>query len=63
MNYTQQKYILMGHDRFEPMTAPVQYNNYDNLTLEVLVNYTGISQEILLVCVNTPEILTASLRE
>lgn len=29
------------------MAVLVQYNDYDSLTLEELVNYTGISQDIL----------------
>ena len=45
MNYTQQKYILMTSSY--QMAVLVQYNDYDSLTLEELVNYTGISQEIL----------------
>ena len=44
-NYTQQKYILMTSSY--QMAVLVQYNDYDSLTLEELVNYTGISQEIL----------------
>lgn len=44
-NYTNQKYILMTSSY--QMAVLVQYNDYDSLTLEELVNYTGISQDIL----------------
>ena len=44
-NYTQQKYTLMTSSY--QMAVLVQYNDYDSLTLEELVKYTGINQESL----------------
>ncbi|KAH8103781.1 Cullin-domain-containing protein [Phellopilus nigrolimitatus] len=44
-NYANQKYIFMTSAY--QMAVLVQYNDYDTLTLDELVAYTGISQDIL----------------
>ena len=45
-NYTkEQKHLLMTSSY--QMAVLVQYNDYDGLALDELVNYTGINQEIL----------------
>ena len=44
-NYTNQKYILMTSSY--QMAVLVQYNDFDTLSLDELVNATGVGKEIL----------------